>query len=331
MHGPSLRTLIEERLAPHVDLGARIAFVHFPSHRNPGDAAIALGAFAVLKRLGTEVSYVCSRESYDPELLRRRIGDGPVFLNGGGSFGDHYAWEQAFREQVLDDFAGNPVVQLPQSMNFRSGVALESARRALNAHPRFTLFLRDRGSYETALDAFDVPAILCPDLAFAWTPPADQRRPNGRILCLGRLDSESLGQIHRIRGPELVHTDWPYAPVDALRWPLRRALSRYARQERERWVRRTIDVTSRQVLPRLAEQTLANACRHLRRYDVVITDRLHGHVLCTLLDIPHVVLDDRNSKVRDFYETWSSDDPLSAFAKAPDEALDLARSMREGS
>lgn len=330
-HVGRLRTLIDAHVGPHVRDGERVAVVHFPSHRNPGDAAIGLGALDVLRRHGARVSYLCSRESYDPQLLRTRIGSGAIFLNGGGSLGDHYAWEQAFRERVLADFATNPIVQLPQTVNFRSATALDSARQAFQAHPNFTLLLRDRMSYDTAQDVFDVPTVLCPDLAFAWTPPSGTPGDNSRILCLGRLDSESLGQIHRLAGPDLVHTDWPYAPVDLLRWPLRRLLARFARQERSARVRASVALTTRPLLPALAARSTASACSHLRRYRAVITDRLHGHVLCTLLGVQHVLLDDRNSKVRDFYETWSSEDPLSCFAKTPEEALELARGFASSS
>jgi exopolysaccharide biosynthesis protein PssK len=41
----------------------------------------------------------------------------------------------------------------------------------------------------------------------------------------------------------------------------------------------------------------------------VITDRLHAHILCLLMDIPHVVVDNSYGKVRSFVETWTAGAP----------------------
>jgi hypothetical protein len=38
---------------------------------------------------------------------------------------------------------------------------------------------------------------------------------------------------------------------------------------------------------------------------VVITDRLHGHILCTLLEIPHVVLDNSYGKISRFLDSFT--------------------------
>ena len=38
---------------------------------------------------------------------------------------------------------------------------------------------------------------------------------------------------------------------------------------------------------------------------VVVTDRLHGHILSTLLDIPHVLLDNADNKLSSYHNTWT--------------------------
>lgn len=58
---------------------------------------------------------------------------------------------------------------------------------------------------------------------------------------------------------------------------------------------------------------------------VIVTDRLHGGIVSSLLGIPHVMLDNSYGKVHGFYRTW--------FDGAPDKLLatsiDEARSMSE--
>jgi pyruvyl transferase EpsO len=58
---------------------------------------------------------------------------------------------------------------------------------------------------------------------------------------------------------------------------------------------------------------------------VVITDRLHGHILCTLLGIPHVVLDNSYGKIQGFLESFTGECELVRRAESPAEALEMAR------
>jgi len=75
----------------------------------------------------------------------------------------------------------------------------------------------------------------------------------------------------------------------------------------------------------LARRRLERGCRLLASAGAIVTDRLHGHVLCLLLGIPHVLLDNNYGKVRSFYETWTADADLVRWGESPAEALRLAR------
>jgi pyruvyl transferase EpsO len=77
----------------------------------------------------------------------------------------------------------------------------------------------------------------------------------------------------------------------------------------------------------LAKQRLARGCRILSSGRVVITDRLHGHILSLLLGIPHVLLDNSYGKVRSFYESWTKSSDHAVWANSPREALERARSL----
>ena len=58
-----------------------------------------------------------------------------------------------------------------------------------------------------------------------------------------------------------------------------------------------------------------------------ITDRLHGHILCLLMGIPHVVLNDRYGKISNFYETWTSGNPLAYWAESLSEAVRIGNDL----
>ena len=84
----------------------------------------------------------------------------------------------------------------------------------------------------------------------------------------------------------------------------------------------------------LAEDRTLRGLRILSRGRVVITNRLHAHLLCLLAGIPHVVCDTANGKIFAHRDTWFptwADRPTSAdcvrFAATPAEAIDLASSL----
>jgi exopolysaccharide biosynthesis predicted pyruvyltransferase EpsI len=60
---------------------------------------------------------------------------------------------------------------------------------------------------------------------------------------------------------------------------------------------------------------------------VVVTDRLHAHVLSLLLGIPHVVTDNVSGKIRSFYETWTSESELVTWADSLEQGLQIARHL----
>ena len=77
----------------------------------------------------------------------------------------------------------------------------------------------------------------------------------------------------------------------------------------------------------LAEARVLRGMRILARGQVVVTDRLHGHVLSLLQGIPHVVLDNVDGKVRAVYEADTHRSPLVHFAQDAQHAAKLARAL----
>jgi pyruvyl transferase EpsO len=77
----------------------------------------------------------------------------------------------------------------------------------------------------------------------------------------------------------------------------------------------------------LAEDRTLRGCRLLSRGRVVLTDRLHAHLLCTLMRKPHVVCDSTNGKIFAYRDTWPIVDPLVRFASSRAEALEVAHEL----
>ncbi len=77
----------------------------------------------------------------------------------------------------------------------------------------------------------------------------------------------------------------------------------------------------------MAQAWTHRGCDILSRGRVVVTDRLHGHLLALLMDIPHVVLDNSYGKLRTMYETWTHTSVNAHWAEHPEQALEIARGL----
>ena len=169
------------------------ALVDFPNHSNVGDSAIWAGEMAYLRRYAPQPpAYVCSIPDFSMDELLERCPTGPIFIHGGGNFGDIWLPHQEFRNQLLERTKGRQLIQLPQSIHFSSMEKLEEVARLIEAHGAFTLFVRDQESYDLARRHFQCETILCPDMAFFIGPIPRPRRPDIDVLCLLRTDIERV-------------------------------------------------------------------------------------------------------------------------------------------
>jgi exopolysaccharide biosynthesis predicted pyruvyltransferase EpsI len=327
-----LASTLRETLDAAIPSGARVALLDYPNHENVGDSAIWLGEMAYLSERKNEVVYHCDLKSYDARHLGSRSGVDLLLLHGGGNLGDLWQPHQRFRRQVLADFRDRPVLQLPQTIHFNDSRNLEETKRAFSAHPQFTLMVRDERSLDFANQHFDCPVVLCPDSAFALGALARPKPPRTPILWLGRTDHEAAAQS----GPVSVARDG----VERADWVGRRSAGPFdllARAGGELLA----GVVGRVARPaptvldrlwgnwtRLAEHRVLAGQEMLSRGSVVVTDRLHAHILCMLLEIPHVVMDNSYGKLSSYTKTWDTLGEQAQWADSASQAISLARGMQ---
>jgi pyruvyl transferase EpsO len=312
--------------------GSRVALAIYPDHCNVGDAAIWWGTRSLLESLGVTVAYGCDPWSYAPGRLARAVPTGPILLLGGGNLGDVYEVEQGLRTRILRDFPGRPVVQLPQSVWFRSPDTRDVMAAQLAAHGDTTLLLRDEPSLAFARAHFPARSILCPDAALALDLTGVVRRTDVPVVALWRRDIE-LDLPLPLLPPGSIAADW-HNDLDCLppwSWrsrAFRRAVGGPPPEDRPRpAARRTAWRFAPALWDALARERTLRGCSLLARGRVVITNRLHAHLLCTLLGIPHVVCDTVNGKLFAYRDTWGTDASLVRFASTPAEAAALATEL----
>jgi exopolysaccharide biosynthesis protein PssK len=306
---PDLAARLEQTLESLLPAGSRCALLNGPRSPNPGDHAIWLGEKALLRRLGISVSYESQVWRYSrEELLARCDPEAIILLHGGGHFGDLWTYTgEQLSERILGDLKGFRIVQLPQSIHFENPRNLERMQRLIDAHGDVTILARERQSFDFARERFSTPVIACPDAAFAMDVPTHPQRRRCDVLWLSRTDLEARAGNQAITAPGVLVMDWRGVAGVVPRLKAKRPRS----------------------LDRAAVMHVKRAFGILRLGRVVVTDRLHGHILSLMAGIPHVVLDNSYGKTRSFYETWTSASPLATWADSAEQALDIAERALE--
>lgn len=294
-------------LGQFVSPGQDFALLDFPDYSNIGDSAIYAGQIAFFDRhVGRPASYVCSIDTY-----RRDIDDfcpeGPVFLTGGGNFGSLWQKHQCFRHDVIGRYKHRRIVQMAQSVHFASGTdALrDEGKRLIGEHPDFIMLVRDKPSYDLMTAEFDCTVLMCPDAAHCLLhlPPAGQ--PQHEVLSVLRDDKEAAGGTYadflRPKGPIV---DWGRQPF--ARSATDRIVETFVRprfsgssalmQRRERMYRRQADYRIRY------------GTRLLSKGKRIVSDRLHAHLIASLMQKPHICLDNSYGKIGRYISAWGADD-----------------------
>ncbi|UVO49038.1 polysaccharide pyruvyl transferase family protein [Sphingomonas sp. SUN019] len=277
----------------------KLALVDFPDHSNVGDSAIWLGEMAYLRRAGRMPDYVSALGDHDDDAMAKRIGDGTILIHGGGNFGTLWPKHEAFRLQMLRRHPNCAIVQMPQSIHYDTPERADEMAAAIATHGRFTLLVRDAKSLAFARERFDCAVDLCPDAALMLGRQQRAAPASSPVFALLRTDHERAAGTDAVPPAGVLADDWlaedPRARNRVRGWlKLRRLLMRDPQAQRL-------------MLQRvLAEWRVKRGLAMLSQGDVVVTDRLHAHILSLLLDIPHVLLDNSYGKVAGFADQWTA-------------------------
>lgn len=316
-----LQGLINTCLSDLVDLSGRYALLDFPNHYNIGDSAIWLGELAYFDQGRSRPTFVSEIRTYKEDRMLAAIGDGQILLHGGGNFGDIWPGYRQFREDMLTRHRGRPIVQMPQTIHFKSQENIDSTARAIEQHGNFTLLVRDKKSLEFARRWFQCEVRLCPDMAFCIGPVA--RPVPQHDLLLNLREDQEVGAPHdtsrAMSRPNVVKADWPLEDeADYQRRTKRAAVVKALLRGNVGGRAKMTELTYRE----RAEQRFERGVKLLSSAKQVITDRMHGHIMCLLLDADHCVLDNSYGKTSSFIEAWGTvNGERAAIVNSMDEAL----------
>ncbi len=318
--------LINSTLAPLISKSSSVALFDFPDHSNVGDSAIWLGeVFYLINKLKIKIIAV-DNSSLIHRPLPKLPADSVILIQGGGNFGDLYPRHQALREALITHYVDRRVIQLPQSIYFQDQAKKAECRKIFNSHRDFHLLVRDHVSLAQAQELHDGPSYLCPDMALCLGPRQRPVAPRYDIVCLLRTDKEKATEnvSESQKSASVLTVDWPEKPESRLEKIVDRIDTLHANYPR--WTK-TLFRLKHPFYHRLAKERMLRGETLLSSGKVVVTDRLHGHIMCTLLDLPHVVLDNSYRKIRNFRDAWGTGGNKCLAASTLGDAMHKAREL----
>ncbi len=305
------QTLLFDRLGRLLTKGSKVALLDFPNHNNVGDNAIWLGEKVALSKIGADVVYQCDLYSFSEKALRKRLGkDGVILMHGGGNLGSVWPEHQMFREKIIKLFPDKKIIQLPQSVHFDSEEDKIRFKEVARSHLNLYIFVRDTASLDI-LKQLDLNVELCPDMALALGPVPTCSKPVVDVVWLARTDHESVNSDHHNLNYTLEKLDWLYGEPGKFysKWVMRFTvrLRRIVQKSCQRlpFLRDYFGGLNSMYFDLLAQSRFNRGIRILCRGKVVMTDRLHGHILSTLLGKPQILFDNHYRKIGNYLDCFS--------------------------
>jgi len=303
-----LSAKVDHLIFPLVGASEVICIIDPPDHPNVGDQAIFLGELSFLKRNfpNSEVFFYDLRnysESAEKYIEKASV----LLIHGGGNFGDIWPHHHEMRKRTLERFSHKRIVQLPQSISFTDQMEVQETARLIRAQSSFTLLVRDAKALKFAQEHFECASILCPDMAFAMDR-IERKEPSTDVFCLLRTDKEvvadhvSLLKCLNADMIKYISDDWLEEPMTRIK-NLDRRLSQVTRKRP--WLTYPVRRLMLNIRQRYAEERLAWGISLLSKGEIVVTDRLHAHILSCLMGIPNIALDSWDGKVAALYEAWT--------------------------
>ncbi|KAJ3077009.1 hypothetical protein HK102_005301, partial [Quaeritorhiza haematococci] len=308
----------------------------------------------VLRPVFTCTAYIRSKYRYtdhdcDFNTLRKLLGSDPratIFSHGGGNIRnmpgkDRLGFFQFFRHKLVESFPNNPIVIMPQSINFEEKApnALKESVQVWGGHGNLTVLVRDKVSEAFARRYFGrARTVLSLDMAFMIGPVGSEwegmeydmetgtsiesegkGKPPYLAVWINRVDKESQ---FRVKGNKNNNNNNNTPFIDpAADLPIPDSLKPHILVTDWKFIR--YDRNESFTLLDRAQTRVQAGLDILSQGQVVITDRLHALILGLLLGKPVIVMDNDYGKVGRFWGAFLKGVPGIYWARSREEAVGM--------
>lgn len=226
-----------------------------------------------------------------------------ITIIGGGNMGSLYPDIEDLRQLVIQTFPYNKIVCFPQTLDWdesqSSHEALKKILKIYASHSDIHIFAREFITYKKLEEVFNgqknVKIGFVPDIVMSASAKklgvVNSSKPTGILTCL-RNDKECAlkAEHYAILDSAINNTGLTITKTDT-----HAGGSGLSKAE--------------------CNKLLSNKIQQFAEAQLVITDRLHGMILCILSGTPCLVLPNSNHKIRQTYLDWLKDHPRLIFVE----------------
>lgn len=265
-----------------------IYFIGVPQYQNLGDHAIAEATIEFLNYYYPDYSIIeVTIDEFCPKLpyIKKNVTNNDFFvLNGGGNIGVEYFIVELQRRVIIKCFPNNTIIVFPQTIDFgntRFGKKqLKRSAEIYGKHNNLIICAREKYSYKIFKQYFNNKIYLIPDIVLFL----NRRKQYDRHKCLMLMRNDIEKKISS-------------QDTDYLKDVLKRFFDNIDESD-------TVIDSSVSIFER--SKILEDFWDNVSKYQLVITDRLHGMIFAYITGTPCVVFSNYNHKVRGIYDTWLS-------------------------
>jgi len=299
-------------LKPHFKNYKKVVMLDVPDHNNKGDSAIFTGEDQFLRLINVEIIHACSdagRFWCNTTKIKQfaKPTETLICLHGGGNFGDLWQWVVDARNKFVASLvdSGYDFLMFPQTVTFRDKNKIKPVQELYGRIKNLVFTVRDIPSMKFMERYFpNVTTVYMPDMAWMNGHKEIVKKPPYELLFFLRRDHEGDQKIaNRVREKmnELV-PEMKYKIDD--------------------WT--SFDVPWKNAIEEMNYDRFYSGLDFLTQAKVVVMNRLHGHILSVLLDLPHVIVDNIYGKVFDNHKAWTLNATGVEMAGDIDVAIDKA-------
>ncbi|HBS1748052.1 TPA: polysaccharide pyruvyl transferase family protein [Klebsiella pneumoniae] len=293
-------------IVKYINDKSNVIFIDYPLYHNVGDLLIFQGTQKFFEDNNIKVKLYRSALDYNVDELKKHADHQTTFIcQGGGNFGDLYDVHQNVRISLITHFKNNRIIILPQTAHFSNPDKLDLNRQIFKQHPDVVLFARDAKTFEL-FQTFSDKVHLMPDMAHQLYGelPICAVKHNEPLYFL-RVDKEKNDvQLSFLNNNKIQSIDWEnFVSASDFRYEYILAkTSRFANKIKSSFLKNVAYYFWNKHSYRIVNRS----ARYFSQYDLIITSRMHGHILSCLLNRKSKIIDNSYGKNSGYFQQWTN-------------------------
>ena len=250
-----------------------------PHHGNLGDQAITLAEIKFLKEIFPDIKTIYNLENYENYIHNNTL----IFLHGGGNIGWIYNFEEENRRKVIKSYPNNTIVILPQTIYFEDSYKAQQkiSSEIYSNHSKLIIFVREKISFNIAKKIFNKnKIILSPDLVTYLDDllPSNNNQRKGALFLLRKDGEKSLEFKTRNQFISSIQKEYNKYDISDTNF-LQLSINSITESKEE----------------------VSMILKNISKYEIVITDRLHGMIFSVITKTSCIVIKSYNHKISSSY------------------------------